>query len=135
MLIKLLKNQHFLVASALLAILGIVCLVGIIIAIVRWKRHRAASAITIGSLLLTIASAAILMISRFYVNETRTEAILQNDVRYRDGMEKYMDLAVTQYQTFNLFFLIGGVVETLLIIFFLVAIFTGRPKKPPEPFR
>jgi len=44
------------------------------------------------------------------------------------GEDRFMEMALAYYKTFNLFSLASIVIQIFLIIFFIVAIFLGRAK-------
>ncbi len=102
----------------------IVCLAGVIFAIVRWKRHKGISMFTIVILSLNAVVATTITVVRFYWIESETHRILNTG-----GEDRFMQMALRFHGIYNLLLLAGDVLHLLTVVFLLAAIFMRRTER------
>jgi hypothetical protein len=125
MIYEILKSMtvaHFITIGVDILLL-LVCLTALVVAIIRWKRHPAVSAVTILSSLLTVGGAISLFCIWFYLFEVKTKRIFDSD-----NADKFMDLALSFQQSSIVILLLASILQIILVPLFLGGILMGRGK-------
>jgi len=132
-------------AIILSLIIGLICLAGIIFAVIRRKQHNFVSIITIILLLLMAVNFGIVPIARIYTAEylaakvfrddtmeneiIKTKGKLTDEDKNRIFQDKATKLAMYNRGTPSVFSVIELLIQIVLVILILVAIFRGRTNK------
>ena len=111
------------ITLALDLLLLFMCFIGLIVAIIRWKKHPAVSIITILSLLLTAAGSIGLFCFWFYYFELEQGKILVSD-----DENIYYTLSLSFHGSSILLLFLISILQTVLVPLFLAGIFIGRGK-------
>ena len=119
---KSMTVAHFITLGADLLLL-LVCLTCLVVAIIRWKKHPAVSAVTIISSILAVAGSISLFVIWFYLFEVKTKRILESD-----NADKFIDLAMSFQQSSLVILLFASILQIVLVPLFLGGILMGREK-------
>lgn len=121
-IIKTLQGFHYL-ALGIDILLLLVCLIFLIMAIIRWKKHPFVSIIAIPSILLAGASSIVYFVVYFYLFELKTNRIMS-----LDSKDKFYDLALSHQNSSGILLILFSILQFVLVTLLISAIFVGRRK-------
>ncbi len=108
---------------ALIILLLLVCLVGSVIALIRWKAHRAVSVISMLAALGTALGSAGIFILWIYLFEVRTDEILGDG-----GSDRFLEIAISQRMASSQMIFALSLLQVIMVPLFFLGMFLGRRK-------